>query len=129
VRLEVDIRDVDLARRDGLLGALRAVCQEIGARRKVAVRQETIYADAPAQSSPAVVDALVAACGELGFPYSRMVSRAYHDSLFMSRIAPVAMLFIPCRGGLSHRPDEYAAPEDIARGSLVLAYALKKLAE
>jgi hypothetical protein len=44
-----------------------------------------------------------------------MVSRAYHDSLFMSRIAPTAMLFIPCRNGYSHRPDEYASPEDIVR--------------
>jgi len=57
------------------------------------------------------------------------VSRAYHDSLFMSRIAPVAMLFIPCRGGVSHRPDEYAAPADIARGTAALAHALARLAE
>jgi N-carbamoyl-L-amino-acid hydrolase len=56
-----------------------------------------------------------------------MVSRAYHDSLFMSRIAPVGMLFIPCREGFSHRPDEYAAPDDIARGALVLAEALLRL--
>ena len=56
-----------------------------------------------------------------------MVSRAYHDSLFMSRIAPVAMLFIPCRNGYSHRPDEYASPEDIARGTLVLAETLAAL--
>jgi ureidoglycolate amidohydrolase len=40
-----------------------------------------------------------------------MVSRAYHDSLFMARIAPIAMIFIPCRNGVSHRPDEYAAPK------------------
>ena len=53
-----------------------------------------------------------------------MVSRAYHDSLFMSRIAPAAMLFIPCRNGYSHRPDEYASPEDIGRGTLILAEAL-----
>jgi N-carbamoyl-L-amino-acid hydrolase len=58
-----------------------------------------------------------------------MVSRAYHDSLFMSRIAPAAMLFIPCRNGYSHRPDEYASPEDIARGTLVLAEALATLSE
>ena len=57
-----------------------------------------------------------------------MVSRAYHDSLFMSRIAPVAMIFIPCRGGLSHRPDEYASPEHIASGIAVLAQALRDLA-
>jgi ureidoglycolate amidohydrolase len=125
--LEVDIRDIDLARRDGILSALVAACEEIGARRKVAVRHEVINADAPAQSSPAVVDALMQSAEALGFPYLRMVSRAYHDSLFMSRIAPVAMLFIPCRDGVSHRPDEYVSPEDIVRVALVLAHALLKL--
>jgi N-carbamoyl-L-amino-acid hydrolase len=58
-----------------------------------------------------------------------MVSRAYHDSLFISRIAPAAMLFIPCRNGYSHRPDEYASPEDIARGTLVLAETLAALSQ
>jgi N-carbamoyl-L-amino-acid hydrolase len=129
VRLEVDIRDIDLARRDSVLNDLAAACEEIGARQNVAIRREMINADAPAQSSPAVVDALVAACEELGFLYARMVSRAYHDSLFMSRISPMAMLFVPCRGGVSHRPDEYASPEDIVRGTKVLAHALMKLAE
>src|SRR5204862_165404 len=66
-------------------------------------------------------------CREHGFPFLEMVSRAYHDSLFISPIAPTGMLFIPCRNGYSHRPDEYAAPEDIARGALVLAEALAKL--
>ena len=129
VRLEVDIRDIDRARRDGVLDALTAACKEIGERRKVAIRTETINVDAPAQSDAAVVEALAQSCEALGLPYSRMVSRAYHDSLFMSRIAPMAMLFIPCRGGVSHRPDEYAAPEDIERGTLVLAHALANLAE
>jgi len=128
VRLEVDIRDIDLARRDSVLGALVAVSEDVASRRKVSIRQEMINADAPAQSSPPIVDALAQSSEALGFSYLRMVSRAYHDSLFMSRIAPVAMLFIPCRGGVSHRPDEYASPEDIARGTLVLAYALMKLA-
>ena len=128
VRIEVDIRDIDRARRDGVLDALAAACKEIGERRRVAIRTETINVDAPAQSNAAVVDALAQSCEALGLPYSRMVSRAYHDSLFMSRIAPMAMLFIPCRGGVSHRPDEYAAPEDIERGTLALAHALAKLA-
>jgi ureidoglycolate amidohydrolase len=45
----------------------------------------------------------------------------------MSRIAPTGMLFIPCRHGYSHRPDEYASPEDIARGVLILAESLAML--
>jgi acetylornithine deacetylase/succinyl-diaminopimelate desuccinylase-like protein len=46
----------------------------------------------------------------------------------MARIAPVAMIFTPCRGGFSHRPDEYASPEWIAGGVEVLARALARLA-
>jgi len=127
-RIEIDIRDIDLARRDGVLVSLSKACEEIAARRKVTVRTEVINADAPAQSDPAIVDALSESCDALGFPFLSMVSRAYHDTLFMSRVAPVAMLFIPCRGGVSHRPDEYAEPADIARGALTLAHALAKLA-
>ena len=80
------------------------------------------------RSSPLVVDAQRRSCESAGFAFHPMISRAYHDSLFMSRIAPTAMLFIPCRAGVSHRPDEFAAPEDIARGCLVLAHALADLA-
>ena len=82
---------------------------------------------APAQCAPSVVEALSNACRKHQQEFLAMVSRAYHDSLFMSRIAPTAMLFIPCRNGYSHRPDEYASPEDIARGTLVLAEALATL--
>jgi ureidoglycolate amidohydrolase len=69
------------------------------------------------------------ACEKHGFSFLTMTSRAYHDSLFMARIAPVAMLFIPCRNGYSHRPDEYASPEDIARGAQILAETLATLAQ
>jgi len=58
---------------------------------------------------------------------SKNGSRAYHDSLFMSRISPTGMVFIPCRNGYSHRPDEFASPEDIARGTLILAETLAEL--
>jgi N-carbamoyl-L-amino-acid hydrolase len=57
-----------------------------------------------------------------------MVSRAYHDSNFMARVAPIAMLFIPCRAGVSHRPDEYATPGSIALGTRILARTLAVLA-
>lgn len=75
------------------------------------------------------MEALTKACQAHGIAPLRMVSRAYHDSLFMAQIAPTAMLFIPCRAGISHRPDEYASPEDIAIGALVLAETLGSLAK
>jgi ureidoglycolate amidohydrolase len=129
VRLSADIRDTDLERRDGVIKAVENACNAISAKRKVAIHIELLNADAPAQCAPSVVQALSDACAKHQQKFLPMVSRAYHDSLFMSRIAPTAMLFIPCRNGYSHRPDEYASPEDIARGALVLAGALAMLSE
>jgi len=127
--VEIDVRDTDLARRDGMLSAIRAACEAIGAKRQVRVEVDLINADAPAQASPLITEALSASCQALGIEFMPMVSRAYHDSLFLSRIAPTGMIFIPCRNGVSHRPDEYASPEDIKRGVQVLASALAQLAQ
>jgi acetylornithine deacetylase/succinyl-diaminopimelate desuccinylase-like protein len=66
-------------------------------------------------------------CGELGVRVKKMISRAYHDSLFMAQICPTTMIFIPCRGGISHRPDEYSSPAQIKTGVTVLAHTLAKL--
>jgi len=128
VRMEIDVRDTDEARRDSVLRIIEKACAEIAVRRGVRINLELVNADPPANCAPLVVDALVEACKTQGLPCERMISRAYHDSLFMSRIAPTAMLFIPCRGGVSHRPDEYSSPEAIAQGALVLAQALAQLA-
>ncbi|HTS66405.1 MAG TPA: M20 family metallo-hydrolase [Candidatus Acidoferrales bacterium] len=126
VRIEMDVRDIDGARRDRVLGEIEAACAEIAARRGVTIRKQVIHADPPATCDARVIAALEKAAG--GMPYQKMVSRAYHDSLFMARIVPAGMLFIPCRGGVSHRPDEYAAPEAIASGVAALAGALASLA-
>lgn len=128
VRLTVDIRDTNLQRRDGVMQALEEVCRATSTKRQVAIHTELLNADAPAECAPAIVAALRQACEKHGFSFLPMTSRAYHDSLFISRIAPVAMLFVPCRNGYSHRPDEYASPEDISRGALVLAETLAMLA-
>ncbi len=128
VRLETDIRDIDGARRDGVIDKLRAACAEVSARRGVEIRTEVVNADPPAACDEEIVDALEEAAKTAAKTCKRMVSRAYHDSLFMARIAPVAMLFIPCRGGVSHRPDEYASPEWIGSGVHVLSRTLAQLA-
>jgi ureidoglycolate amidohydrolase len=127
VGMGVDIRDTDLARRDAVLREVSAVCDEISSKRQVAVSVEPLNADAPATCAPELVEALSKSCAAHGFPFLKMISRAYHDSLFMSRVAPTVMLFIPCRKGYSHRPDEYASPEDISRGALILAETMAAL--
>ncbi len=127
VRLETDVRDTDGARRDGVLAALKSSAAEVAARRGVRISFETVNSDPPATCDGAVLAALEASIADSGHSARRMVSRAYHDSLFMARLAPVAMLFTPCRGGVSHRPDEYASPEWIAAGVEVLARTLAQL--
>jgi ureidoglycolate amidohydrolase len=127
VDLAVDLRDTDAARRDQVQREIEAASSEIASRRQVSVHLETINADPPAQSSPAILAALTAACEAEKIAFRTMVSRAYHDSSFMAQIAPIAMLFIPCRGGVSHRPDEYSSPEEISRGVRVLARTLAGL--
>jgi ureidoglycolate amidohydrolase len=128
VRLETDIRDIDAGRRDQVLEALRTACADVSARRGVTITTELVNADPPATCDPEILHALEASAKGAGKSYQRMVSRAYHDSLFMARIAPVAMLFIPCRGGVSHRPDEYASPHWIGSGIHVLTRTLAQLA-
>jgi ureidoglycolate amidohydrolase len=127
VRLSADIRDTDLKRRDRVMQQTESAAQAIAAKRQVSIHTGLVNADAPAHCAPAVIEALSESCRKHSLNFLPMVSRAYHDSLFMSRIAPTAMLFIPCRYGYSHRPDEYASPEDIARGTLVLAETLAAL--
>jgi len=127
VSMTLDIRDTDLARRDSAMQSIERASQSISAKRQVSIQWELVNADAPADCALEVREALADSCRRHGFQFLEMVSRAYHDSLFISRIAPTAMLFIPCCNGYSHRPDEYAAPEDIARGALVLAESLAKL--
>jgi N-carbamoyl-L-amino-acid hydrolase len=128
VVLQLDIRDTDPDRREAVMQSIRRDCDDLRRRRNVTVAEELVNADAPAQSSPHILQLLEETCAEQGIPYKKMVSRAYHDSSFMARIAPIAMIFIPCRDGVSHRPDEYAAPADIVRGAHLLASVLAKLA-
>lgn len=128
VKLEVDVRDIDGARRDKVLDKIRSACTDVEQRRSVRITTEMINADPPAACDETILAALEDSAKAAGKTCKRMVSRAYHDSLFMARIAPVAMLFIPCRGGVSHRPDEYATPEWIGAGVHVLVRTLAVLA-
>jgi ureidoglycolate amidohydrolase len=128
VRLSLDVRDTNLQRRDAVLRAIETASEALTAKRGVSVQKELLNADAPAECSTEVREALAQSCAKHQLKFLPMVSRAYHDSLFMSRIAPVAMLFIPCRNGYSHRPDEYASPEDIEAGVTILAETLAALA-
>jgi N-carbamoyl-L-amino-acid hydrolase len=125
--LEIDLRDTQSATRDAALERIERAVAEICARRGMACELTRLNADLPAHCDAGLVDLALAVCAELNRPAQRMISRAYHDALFMAQLCPTTMLFIPCRGGVSHRPDEYASPEHIAAGVEVLAHTLARL--
>jgi N-carbamoyl-L-amino-acid hydrolase len=127
--LEVDLRDTRLDSRDKAFSQLRSAADEICARRGVRLDFEEINSDPPAAGDEHTIEVIEKVCAALGLPSKRMVSRAYHDSLFMARVSPTTMIFIPCRNGWSHRPEEYASPEHIASGTAVLAHTMARLSE
>jgi N-carbamoyl-L-amino-acid hydrolase len=71
-----------------------------------------------------IEDAAVA----LGLKATRLASGAFHDALYAASVCPAGMLFIPCRDGVSHNPDEYSTPQQCAAGARVLAATVVELA-
>ena len=127
VRLSLDVRDIDEARRNSVLASIRHACNYIATERNVTITNQPLNSDSPCICAPSVVGNIEEVCVQTRTATRAMISRAYHDTLFMARICPAGMIFIPCRGGVSHRPDEYATPEAIAKGTEILAATLAAL--
>jgi ureidoglycolate amidohydrolase len=127
--LEIDLRDTQLETRERALSEIRRAAKESCARRGLRLEFLEVNADPPAAGDLPTIAIAEQVCGDLGVPCQRMISRAYHDSLFMARVCPTTMIFIPCRNGWSHRPEEFSEPGHIATGTEVLAHTLARLAE
>jgi N-carbamoyl-L-amino-acid hydrolase len=126
--LEIDVRDTQVATRDAALAQIETAAADICQRRGVALQTERINVDPPAICDHSLVETVAAVCRQSGISHKKMISRAYHDTLFMAQVCRCTMIFIPCRGGVSHRPDEFASPEQIEPGVQVLAQTLAELA-
>lgn len=81
----------------------------------------------PALTDPRIQKAVAAAAGRLGLSYRQMQSGAGHDAQDMALITPVGMIFVPSKGGISHSPEEYTSPQDMANGANVLLRTLLQL--
>jgi len=82
----------------------------------------------PAAFDPQVPDLVEKAAGAQGLRTLRMSSGAFHDAQFMVGLCPTGMIFVPCRGGVSHHPSEYSSPAQLAAGTRVLTAVLAELA-
>jgi len=126
--LEIDVRDTKVATRDAALAQIETAAAEICHRRQVALQTERLNVDPPAICDRSLVETVAGVCLQLGVSHKKMISRAYHDTLFMAQVCPSTMIFIPCRDGVSHRPDEFSSPEQIEQGVRVLAQTLAQAA-
>jgi N-carbamoyl-L-amino-acid hydrolase len=124
VALTIDMRHPDGAALDAMDGDLRAAARAIEAEQGVAIRIETIWTSPPVAFDTACVEAVRGATESLGFAHKDMVSGAGHDSCYIARVAPTAMIFVPCEKGISHNEVENAKKEDLAAGCDVLLHAI-----
>ncbi len=126
--LEIDLRDTQVKTRDAALKQIEKAAQVICKRRGVKLEMERVNVDPPAVCDAALVKTISEICRAQKISCKKMISRAYHDSLFMAQIYPTTMIFIPCFKGYSHRPDEFSSPEQIEKGARILAESLALMA-
>jgi ureidoglycolate amidohydrolase len=125
--VEFDIRDIRLDTRDAVVTAVKQMALRLADERGLKVEIEDINSDPPAVSDSAIMDAVQVASAAAGYTHMTLPSRAYHDSLFMARIAPMGMIFVPSKSGYSHRSDEFTSAEEIGRGVEILAQTMAAL--
>jgi N-carbamoyl-L-amino-acid hydrolase len=127
-RLLVDARAEDRAVMLDFAGALDALVTQVAADTGLTIDQPvTISDNLPTPCDARVLDTLDAAAVAVGARHRRMASGAGHDTAWMARVTKAAMIFIPCLGGRSHAPEEYAETADVALGAAVLLEAVKRL--
>lgn len=124
----VDLRHPIEAVKQEMAAAVKAVCEEEAHPSGMEITWVPYPNNLATDMTPELKDVLEDACKRLDYPYVRMSSGAGHDTLNMAKLGKVGMLFIPCRNGRSHCPEEYASMEDIGRGVEVLKACLYKLA-
>ena len=127
VAFTIDLRSPSDALRRQALDALRAVFEEIAARRGVSVAVASSYDEAAAPCAPHLRQALEAAVRAQGIRPLSLPSGAGHDGLAMIALCPIAMLFVRCAGGISHNPAESITVEDADAAVRVLTAFLRHL--
>ena len=124
VKFSVDFRHPTDEGLTGMEAQLRAACERVGREANVAVAAEQVVYFPPCHFDPACVGAVRDAAGRLELSHMDIVSGAGHDAVYVARVAPTAMIFVPCKDGISHNEIEDATPDDLAAGCNVLAQAM-----
>ena len=127
--LTIDVRSPTPEGYARLEPVVRGALERIAADERLGLGLRETHRKTPVALDPGLQDALEAAAREEGATTLRMASGAGHDAMVLAHHVPAAMLFVPSRGGVSHSPDEFTAPEACELGARVLARTVRRLVE
>jgi len=128
VTIGIDFRDSTLSGLESLQGEIVSVCERVAKENNLSVTVKTRTYANPARMSATVIDAIISSAQEMNLEDKTMHSGAAHDCQNMAAVTDAGMIFVPCRGGFSHSPDESAYPENLEAGANVLLGTVLRLA-
>lgn len=120
----IDLRSPDATLLDDLEAKLRARAALVADEHGLAIDMRRVSHTPPVVFDPACVAAVRAAAERFGYPARDLISGAGHDACYVSATAPTAMIFVPCKDGISHNEAEHAEKADCAAGANVLLHAV-----
>jgi N-carbamoyl-L-amino-acid hydrolase len=124
VKFSVDLRNIDDENLDAMDAEIKAFCEKTSKESGLPVELTQVSYFKPCQFEKGCVDAVAKATELLGYSNMEAVSGAGHDAVYVARLAPAGMIFIPCKDGISHNEIEDAKPEHITAGCNVLLHAM-----
>ena len=127
VTLTVDLRDLDPQVLRELVAQLQDALERIGLQTGCRIALEPQFDVAPTPADPTVMATIQQVAADLGFPFSRLPSRASHDAQEIGRRWPMGMIFVPSRNGLSHSAAEFTSDDQCCAGAAVLLETLQRL--
>ncbi len=127
VRLTVDIRHPEADKLQAMLQVVNAHCAAAAEGQGCTVTLTERFDMPPGRFDEGVIEAISEACRSCGITSMPMVSGAFHDALFLARVAPSAMIFVPCRDGISHNEAEFVPDENVILGATALLHSTVRL--
>ncbi|HET8876285.1 MAG TPA: Zn-dependent hydrolase [Casimicrobiaceae bacterium] len=124
VQMSVDLRNADDATLRAMADDLTTTARRLAADCRVEAETREVVYFPPCRFARDLVDSVRESAQALGLGHRDIVSGAAHDAVYLARVAPTAMIFVPCEGGISHNELESARPEDLAAGCNVLLRAI-----
>ena len=123
--LRIDIRGIDKDSISRAAEAIRGAIKDAERTRGIPCDVEIISASDPVALDEGVIESLAGAAEKSSLSWRRMASGAGHDAMKVAPLYPAGMVFIPCREGISHSPEEEASLEDVALGAEVILEGIK----